>query len=156
MKEAQKGFSLVELLLVIIIIAVLAAVAIPNLLSSRRTANEASAISSLRTIHSAESAYQIAFGNGSDYAVLTSLAAAGLIDGALGTADTSTKSGYVFNVTITTPNFYCGTATAAVQASTGDRSFAVSQSGLLYAAPDGAITCDPGAGVIGGGGVPIQ
>ena len=52
-KNNEKGFSLVELLVVVIIIAIVAAIAIPNLLASRRAANEASAISSLRTIHSA-------------------------------------------------------------------------------------------------------
>ena len=49
--ENEKGFSLIELLVVVIIIAIVAAIAIPNLLASRRAANEASAISSLRTIH---------------------------------------------------------------------------------------------------------
>ena len=66
--ENEKGFSLIELLVVVIIIAIVAAIAIPNLLASRRAANEASAISSLRTIHSAQATYQATTGNGVNYA----------------------------------------------------------------------------------------
>src|SRR6476619_7532473 len=95
----QKGFSLVELLVVVIIIAIVAAIAIPNLLASRRSANEASAISSLRTIHSAEATYQATQGNNTNYGDLAALRAAtspdpnGLIDTALGSGS---KSGYTF------------------------------------------------------------
>src|SRR3954467_8738304 len=92
----QKGFSLVELLVVLIIIAIVAAIAIPNLLASRRAANEASAIASLRTIHSAEVVYQATTGGGTAYASLTGLKTAGQIDSLLGAADPSTKSGYTF------------------------------------------------------------
>src|SRR5436189_3312012 len=92
----QKGFSLVELLVVVIIIAIVAAIAIPNLLASRRSANEVSAISSLRTIHSAQATYQATTGGGVNYATtLVILNTSGLIDSALG-APTSRKSGYSF------------------------------------------------------------
>ena len=55
------GFSLIELLIVVAIILIIAAIAIPNLLRARIAANEASAVSSMRTIVSAEATYQLAY-----------------------------------------------------------------------------------------------
>src|SRR5437867_2915511 len=97
-KNNEKGFSLVELLVVVIIIAIVAAIAIPNLLASRRAANEASAISSLRTIHSAEATYQATLGGNTGYALAAALGTANLLDPILGAAS-ATKSGYTFTIT---------------------------------------------------------
>lgn len=146
----EKGFSLVELLVVVIIIAIIAAIAIPNLLASRRAANEASAISSLRTIHSAEATYNASVG-GTAYGTLVQLFTAGLIDSALGAA-TSQKSGYTFNAELGT-QIYCATAVPTTPGTTGINFFGVETEGVIWK-NSAAMTCS--AGDLTPAGAPIQ
>src|ERR1700737_665101 len=89
----REGFSVIELLIVVTIIGIIASIAIPNLLASRRAANEASAQSSLRTIFSGQVTYQVTTGSGAFAPDLTTLRNVNIIDSVLGSG---TKSGYSF------------------------------------------------------------
>ena len=90
-RKAQQGFTLIELLIVVAIIGIIAAIAVPNLMQSRAAANEASAISSVRSIVTAQMTYAATVGNGQFAPDLGTLSAADMIDEALGAG---AKDGY--------------------------------------------------------------
>jgi type IV pilus assembly protein PilA len=92
----ERGFSMLELLIVVAIITLIAAIAIPNLRKARQSANTASAVQSLRTITTAEHLYKSKF---QQYGTLAEIAPEGTLDSVL---SSGTKSAYNFAIAVTT------------------------------------------------------
>ena len=174
--KKQKGFSLIELLIVVAIILIIAAIAIPNLLRARIAANESSAVSSLRTINTAEVAYTTAFPTVGYSAVLSDLGTGGagpcagaptsiaacLIDSVLASG---TKSGYTFGeaaiagVAGTQLVTYGAGAAPLAFNQTGVRQFCSAEDAVIRWAPGAAaaVPITTSVGCTGGAGfTPLQ
>ena len=166
-RVAHRGFSLIELLIVVAIILIIAAIAIPSLLRSRLAANQSSAVANLRTISTASVSYWVTYGNGypASLAVLgggappATCSASILVDQILTTAP-NRKSGYKFALTGEQGNVgsppvgcipgfigYLVTSTPITAGLTGNQSYCITAFGIIHydtlgvTAPDEA-TCE--------------
>ena len=140
MKLNRKGFTLVEIMIVVAIIIILAAISIPSLLRMRLNANEAAAIASLRTLSTACESYRAAQTPPTYPADLDALADAdpAYIDSVMAAAvdADNAKQGYYFTYTQDSANLYSCIATPADAGVTGKRYFYVDEAGVLYASDE--------------------
>jgi type IV pilus assembly protein PilA len=158
MRTKQKGFSLIELLIVVAIILIIAAIAIPNLMRARMSANESSAAGSIRTINTGEVSYASAYPT-VGYTSLASLGGTSPCTPSTGTAcfvdtvlSSGAKEGYTFTATGGSPvNGMNTTYTSLGQPfalnETGTRSFCSDQTGVIFYNVN-ASTCTNGNSVL--------
>lgn len=153
----ERGFSLIELLIVVAIILILAAIAIPNMMRAKMSANEADAVACIRTINTAETTYDITYPNVGYADDLFKLGAppsgtavsstnAGLLDWVLGcSAQPCPKSGYDFAIVNATGTpiitSYQITAVPTTVGSSGKRGFCSGQLTTITFDPSGGTSC---------------
>jgi len=130
----DRGFTLIELMIVVAIIAIILAIAIPSLMNARKAGNEASAVNSMRTITTVNEQYRTRY---LSYApALTNLQVTGYVDSVLASG---TKAGYSFAYSAGTSSYQI-IAVPIVPGASGDRGFYVDTTGVIRFEATGAAT----------------
>ncbi|MFZ1702121.1 MAG: prepilin-type N-terminal cleavage/methylation domain-containing protein [Pyrinomonadaceae bacterium] len=137
--KKDRGFSLIELLIVVVVIGIVAAIAVPNLMSARRAANEGSTVGALRTIHSAEAMYYATKGN-YNYGTAAQLYNAHMIDQTVAAAHNvnvggnpatnTAKAGYRFRIQVTSNDPTTGSQSTFVVSGRPATTAGVTQTGV--------------------------
>lgn len=134
--EKQKGFSLIELLIVVAIIGIIAAIAVPNMIKAQQSAHETAAIENVKAIGQAQTMFIVGKGHGT-YGQLADLGADGILDSVLASGQ---KTGYMFTsvpVTVDSgPTMYDTTAkpTSVGKFGSANRSFGSNETNVVYEA----------------------
>ena len=135
---SDQGFSLVELLIVLLIIGIIAQMAIPHLMRSKLVANEASAITTVRSVLNAETLYVTTVGSGR-YGTMGNLVSGMLVDTVVGSA---TKNGYIFSISLGAAEAsFVVDARPTGYSNSGIRSFFTDETAVIrYTTADSAAT----------------
>ncbi len=161
--SSDQGFTLIELLIVVAIISIIAAVAIPNLLKTKQSGNEVSAATSLKAVSQAQVGYSLSCGNGGYATTFATLGTPSpgtnesFLSEDLTAAVAPTKAGYIFAIApgadaaasdndcngTATQSAYYATAVPQTFGQTGSRSFAVNARGTIWQSYAAAPPAEP-------------